>query len=214
MSIKSKTIAGAAALSMVIGGVGVATAGAANAATPSCGPTCVTYFTQHQGKGAVLDVYKRVAKVGQKIILWPPSNIDPAQDFVYMAQGTVNHFFRLGLVSAALKLHYGRDQAFELEYAPYGVGTGLCVGVGTTAKNLTQVSLQMCGASSKSLWVEDSADASGGFEPLINGSNNNFSHPFVMTSHAGNQVITYQLGKFSDGTVSDHQMWAPWFGVL
>ena len=50
------------------------------------------------------------------------------------------------LVSSAVELHYGsglgtatgpngfpNDPAFELEYTPYGVGSGLCVGVAWTA---------------------------------------------------------------------------------
>jgi len=211
MSIKSKILAGATALS-VIGGLGVAATGNANAVTPPCGSTCRAYFTEGLGPGAVLDVWKRTAEVGQKIILWTPSNNDPAEDFSYYRQGTVADFYALGLVPAALALHYSYDFAFELEYTPYGRPTGLCVAVGPEAANLTQVTLQNCGMANRAIWVKDSADAQGPFMPLINGSNTNFSQPSVMTNHAGT-VITYRLQRFSDGTIYDNQMWNYAVGV-
>jgi len=216
MSIKRKVLAGAAALSLIgglIGGLGLAAASGARAATPPCGSDCRAYSTEGRGTGAVTSVFKRVIKPGQKIILFRPSNTDPAQDFTYYRQGTVHAFYKAGLVSAALNLHYRHDHAFELEYTPFGVPTDLCVGVGSTAGDLTPVTLQWCGASAKTVWVMDRADASGGYEPLINGSDTNFSHPFVLTDQGGS-LITLRLEKFSDGTVFDTQMWAYLTGVL
>ena len=79
-------------------------------------------------------------------------------------------------MSSAVELHYGAglglperpdcrgngfpdDPAFELEYTPFGVGSGLCVGVASTAAQGTKVSLQPCGASSKTVWIVDTLDS-------------------------------------------------------
>ena len=166
---------------------------------------------------------RQSARVGQPIILYRTSNTDLAEDFTISFQGTVADFFAAGLVSAALDLHYAKDWAYEIQYSPNGVGSGLCVGVGSTAVNLTPVSLQPCGASAKTVWVVDSANTIKGFYvPLINGSDTNFSHPYVL-HYPGNgyptdvprpQLNTYTLQTYSNGTVFDNEMWGANFGVL
>ncbi len=61
------------------------------------------------------------------------------------------------------------------------------------------------------------------FVALINGSNRNFSHPFVL-NYPGNgaapwdrprtQLTTGTLTSFSDGTVFDNQLWSAFFGTF
>ena len=246
MSVKSKVLAGAAALSLV-GGLGTASlvsAGAANAITPSCGNNCLDIFSHNFGTFAhpnfVMDVYKQGQKVGQPIILFRTSNSDPAEDFTVADQGTVHDFFLAGLVSAAFNLHYGggsviggvqapNDEAFEFEYAPFGADTGLCVGVGATAVSGTPVNLQPCGVSAKTVWVVDTLDSPFTISvPLINGSDTNFSHPFVLTYPASGyptdqprpQLFTANITGEANGggpilgTVDDNQLWAADTGVL
>ena len=213
MSIKSKVIAAAAALTL-IGGVGAAGAMSASAATPSCGPNCIDVFSKQFGTfghpAFVLDAIHGTSKPGTKIILFRTSNSDPAEDFTLGNQGTVSDFFQANMVSAAVNLHYGcnfnanegvcgnasfpNDFAFELEYAPFGVDSGLCAGVAATAMQNEGVTLQPCGITSKTVWIADLALNRGqhadscitnplyfGEIPLINGSDTNFSHPFVLT---------------------------------
>jgi hypothetical protein len=234
MSLKSKLLAGAAALTLAggVGAAGLATAGAANAATPSCGNSCIDIFSHDFGTIAnpqfLLDTYKRGQNVGQPIILFRASNSDPALDFTVADQGTVADFITAGLASKALGLHYAGEEAFEVEYAPYGADTGLCMGLAATAVQGEKVSLQPCGVSSKTVWVWD-VDIDGtqnpGFSiPLINGSDTNFSHPFVLTYPAGSyptdmprpQLYVSNLTGFSGtgpippsslGVVSDTQLW-------
>jgi hypothetical protein len=226
MSIKSKLLAAAATLT-VAGGLGTAGALSASAATPSCGHHCIDIFSRefgtHRHPNFVLDVWRQSARVGQPIILYRTSNTDKAEDFTVANQGTVSDFYQAGLVSAALNLHYANDQAYEFEYSPDGVGSGLCVGTLSTAANRTPVVLVPCGASAKSIWVVDSQDAIGhGYVPLINGSDTNFSHPYVL-HYPGNafptdtprpQLNTYQLQKYSNGSVFDNELWGADFGVL
>ena len=96
-----------------------------------------------------------------------------------------------------MDLHYGGGSvvraarrtadhpAFEIEYAPYGVSSGLCVGVCSTAARATRWPSSRAACTSKTVWIVDALDpnfgAHSGFVPLINGSNTNFSHPFVLT---------------------------------
>jgi hypothetical protein len=222
MSIKSKVLASAATLTLV---GGVATAGvlgtsvSANAATPSCGASCVDIFSQefgqHHDPAFLLDVYQQKIKIGQPVILFRESNGDPAEDFRAEFQGTVADFYAASMVTAAFALHYGcippvagphntdsgaanfpdclgstdvalNDPAFEIEYTPNGQFSGLCVGVANTAVQEEGVTLQECGASSKTVWAIDLFDNVfdtffTGYAPLINGSDTNFSQPFVLT---------------------------------
>jgi hypothetical protein len=250
MSFKSKMLAGAATLAL-IGGVGTAGALSAAAATPSCGHDCIDIFSRafgtHQTPGFVLDVLRQGARVGQPIILFRTSNTDAAEDFVPSIQGTTADFFAAGLVSSAVALHYGciaganfpncgvtgvDDPAIELEYAPFGVDSGMCVGLAATAVAKEGVTLQPCGVSAKTVWILDINDSPATFEhgyiPLINGSDSNFSHPFVLT-YASNafptdkprsQLFVSNLTGFSHGpgtpigSVSDFQLWGANFGVL
>jgi hypothetical protein len=79
--------------------------------------------------------------------------------------------------------------AFEIEYAPFGVNSGLCMGVAATAFQGEGVTLQPCGVSAKTVWILDFFDNTPNLLapaqqpgiPLINGSDTNFSHPFVLT---------------------------------
>jgi hypothetical protein len=257
MSIKSKVLATAATLALV-GGVGTAgvlgTAATANAATPSCGNTCVDIFSQefghHHTPNYILDVYQQHIRIGQPIILYRSSNNDPAQDFRLEFQGTVSEFYDGGLVSSAFALHYGcvpgddfnscygldetfDDPAFEIEYTPDGVDSGLCVGVASTATQEEGVTLQECGASSKTVWAVDVYDQPIEsfflhYYPLINGSDTNFSQPFVLTYPQSGyptdkprpQLQVDNLSGYTTGfppiinypSIDDNQMWGADFG--
>jgi hypothetical protein len=254
MSFKSKMLAGAASLALV-GGVAAVGGMSASAATPSCGHSCIDVFSRqfgtHHSPNFVMDVFRQGAKVGQPIILFRSSNADPAEDFTVSFQGHVSDFYAAGLVSSAVNLHYGGgvacashdsdgncvaspdEPAFELEYAPYGVDSGLCVGTATTAIQNEGVTLQPCGVSSKTVWILDTFDKSfpaffTGYFPAINGSDTNFSHPFVLTYPSNGyptdrprpQLQVRNLTGFSNGigqvvgTVINTQLWGADFGVL
>jgi hypothetical protein len=248
MSMKSKVFAAAAALTLV-GGVGAAGTMAASAATPSCGHTCIDVFNRdfstHTNPSFVLDVFKQGERVGQPVILFRQSNGDPAEDFTISYQGQVSDFLAAGLVGQNVALHYGGgcellvpadtppcqvfypdDFAFEVEYAPYGVNSGLCVGVAATAVNGSDVSLQPCGVTAKTVWIQDVDNATGfsdSYAPYINGSDTNFSNPYVLDyPHNGYptdlprpQLITNQLElNAHHDIVQVTQEWSANFGIL
>jgi hypothetical protein len=248
MSIKSKVFAATAALTLV-SGVGAVTALPAGAATPSCGHFCLDLFSREFGTHAhpnfVQDVWRQGANLGQPVILFRTSNTDPAEDFVVSFQGLTSEFFAAGLVGPGVAMHYGctiaefgsctfgvDDPAFETEYAPFGVNSGLCVGVATTAFQNEKVTLQPCGVSGKTVWILDINDSPAtiehGYVPMINGSDTNFSHPFVLTYPKNGfptdkprpQLMVQNLTGFSHGigtpigSVNDNQLWSANLGVL
>jgi hypothetical protein len=247
-----------------VGTAGVLSAGTASAATPSCGIACVNVFSYdfgtHASPNFTVDVLRQGERVGQPIILFRTSNFDPALDWTVSFQGTVADFFAAGLVSSSLALHYGCIAgvnfpncpfniagfnfpgaassdllAFENQYAPFGVDSGLCLGVAATATAGEGVTLQPCGVSAKTVWVLDTLDQSfttawaHGYIPLINGSNTNFSQPFVLTypnqsfptDKPRPQLVVTNLTGFSFhvgnlfGTgANSNQLWGATFGEL
>jgi hypothetical protein len=258
MSIKSKALATAAALTLVSGAgmAGALSAGTASAATPSCGFGCVDIFSHqfgtHHSPNYVVDVLRQGEKVNQPVILFRTANFDPAEDWTVSFQGTTADFYAAGMVSAAVALHYGciptinfpdcygqtsvaiNDPAFEIEYAPYGVDSGLCMGVAATAIQEEGVTLQPCGVSGKTVWIADIFDSPStlfnGYVPLINGSDTNFSQPYVLTYPSSGfptnmprpELEVDNITGFSQGfppgpelgTVQDNQLWGADFGVL
>jgi hypothetical protein len=262
MSIKSKVLAAAATLTLVsgVGAAGALTAGSASAATPSCGIACVNLFSYQFGTHAspnyTVDVLRQGEKVGQPIILFRTANYDPALDWTFSIQGTVADFFAAGLVSSAVALHYGciatvnfpncpfnvtsasgpgtSDYlAVENQYSPFGVESGLCMGVAATAFNDEGVTLQPCGVSSKTVWILDTLDQqfttawAHGYIPLINGSDTNFSQPFVLT-YPGSGIPTdkprpqlfvsnltgfsFHVGNLFGTGANSNQLWGATFG--
>jgi hypothetical protein len=218
MSIKKKVLAVAATMTMV-GGVSAMGLLPAMATTPSCEDNCVTGFSADFGPQFVIDVLRQGEKAGQPVILFHNSYNDPAEDFTYSDEGSVDDFYTAGLVSEGLDFNYGNEEAYELEYSPYGVDSGLCTGVATTAANGTPVVLEPCGVSSKTVWVVDTNDTSLldrlSAVPLINGSDTNFTHPYVLhypgtgypTDMPRPQLNTYQLQEYSDSTVFSNELW-------
>jgi hypothetical protein len=249
---KSKILAAASTL-LLLGGAGAAgalSAGTASAATPSCGSTCTnTYPLEYSGEQQnapvnVLDVFRQGEKAGTPVILFRSSNADPAEDWTITSQGDASDFYAAGLLSGAMAKTYGcvqgtgqwdfpscsgaeNDTAWELQYSPYGVDSGLCLGVAATAVSGEDVALEPCGATSKSVWVEDTVtndhSPAGQFFVAINGSGTNFSNPVVLTYPSSAnpvdkprvQLTVQSLGQFSQANFdNDNQLWTAFTGVL
>ena len=125
------------------------------------------------------------------------------------------------------------DPAFEIEYTPDGVDSGLCVGVASTAVQEEDVTLQECGASSKTVWAVDVFDQPIEsfflhYYPLINGSDTNFSQPYVLTYPQSGYptdkprplLQVDNLSGYTTGfppilnypSIDDNQMWGADFG--
>jgi hypothetical protein len=225
MSVKAKFAAGAATFAMVGGGLGMAGTLTASAATPSCGNSCVSLYTQKFGTRDYVDVYQQRAAAGQPSILFQGSNSDPALDFTLAYEGSVNSFYKKGLVSKAFAKTYGSDDAYEFQYSPYGRNSGFCLSTwpGVAPQPGYKVRLETCGKYSSSVWAVDEANETSNhkYAPLINGATDSFSNPEVLNYPAGNptdmprpQLNVQPENTYSDGTVFDNQMWAQKVGVI
>ena len=187
MSLKRKARTVAAAL--IVGGVSAFATQAASAATPACGPTCLSVFSSELGTYAspnfVEHVFGGRARVGTPTGLTTASSSDPSEDFINPHPGTVADYYALGLVSAAVDRQFGSLTASQLEYTPEGIPSGLCVGIATEPYPGEAVSLQSCSIPGRTVWIIDTADspatASAGLFPIVSGATRDFAHPFTMT---------------------------------
>jgi hypothetical protein len=126
-------------------------------------------------------------------------------------QGTVADFVAAGLMNQSMDLHWANDEVYEIDYAPDYTYTGECLGTSSSNGGGGSVSLQPCGETAATLWVADTADASGRALPLINGNNNNFSHPYALeASSPGTQLTSNEL----EAPIPPSQEWGTIFGVL
>jgi hypothetical protein len=123
-----------AVTTLAVGCVSAATALTATAATPACGPHCLSVFSKELGTyknpGVVEDVLDGVARIGQPSVLTPSNGANPSEDFIPIAK-PVAAFYKDGMVSAKANQHYSHLKASQIEYAPDGKRTGLCVGLAT-----------------------------------------------------------------------------------
>jgi putative Ig domain-containing protein/IPT/TIG domain-containing protein len=229
MSIRSKILVGAATVTLV-GAAALAGAGSANAETPACGATCVE-FSAASNSQLILDDPGSITATGTPITTFPPSVTNPAEDFIVQSPELVIDYYQAGLVTAAVALHYGCDPGvdfvtcganqaddlgFELQFAPGGAPTGQCVGVAATAVAGEHVTLQPCGVSGKTLWIVNSTTSvTAATGPLVNGSDTNFSNPYVLTTtstSSGGALETENLENLSD--VPNDQLWSAHTGPL
>jgi hypothetical protein len=249
MSIKSKVLATAATLT-VVGGVlaaGTIGAGPARAETPSCGAFnffCIDVFSKqfgtHKDPGFLMDVFQQGARVGQPIILFRVSSGDPALDFTVddlinpktFSPYTVKQLAAMGVPFAAVTAsEYANSPAVEFEYSPYGVNSGLCVGLATGGASPTQgegVTLENCGVTTGTLWIINASNPiqafTGGYTALINGANANFSHQYALTYPTNGyptdeprpQLYVHTVETFSQGYpyIVTNQLWGADFGTV
>ena len=198
MSFKRK--ARTVATALVVGGVSIIATQAASAATPACGPNCLSVFSSELGTYAspnfVEHVFGGTARVGTPTGLNTASSSDPSEDFINPHPGTVADYYEMGMVSAAVNRHYGTLTASQLEYTPDGIPSGLCVGIATDPFQGEPLSLQSCTVPGRTVFIIDTADSPGtaavGLFPIVSGATRDFAHPFTMSypSHVDTAATT------------------------
>ncbi len=227
MSIKDKLCVVAAALT-VVGGVGLVETLSASAATPACGAPCISIFSRELGTyaqpGPVEDVLDGLAQVGQPVILKaPPSASDPSQDTIPHRR-PVADWYADGMVSAAANAHYGSLPGVQIEYAPFGIPSALCVALAHVAHQNEGLSLQPCSVPNLTIWVldtPDSASTAPAWFPIVNASTTDFRRPFAMSllpdeiasDHQLLQILVRHLQFLTNGkSLPDRQLWGAHFG--
>ena len=223
MSI-SRTMLGFVAALTALGCVAATATLPATAATPACGAHCVSIFSKELGSYAAPGVVESVlggqATVGAPSVLEPASASASSEDWMPLS-GLVSDFYAEGLVSAEVNSHYGSERATQLEYAPFGIGTGLCTGLASVAYQNEGLSLVPCN-SAQTVWILDVADSSApGYFPIVSGSTTDFSHPFAMdlpqdevaSDQQTLQIHVRHLQFLGDEkTLPDRQLWGAHFG--
>jgi len=199
----------------------------AGAATPACGLECGSVFSRELGTydrpGVVEAIHRGLARVGQPVILKQASSADPSQDIVpHLAP--VSKFHEDGLVSAAVNDRYGDLLAVQQEYAPYGDGTELCVGLAGSPYQHQPLTLQPCGVSARTVWIIDTPDSHvEGYFPIVNAGTTTFERPFAMNIRrdeieSGNKTLHIRLARLqflgAAKTLPDTQLWGFKQGVL
>lgn len=228
MSIKSRLLLAAATLTL-IGSVPAVVALSASAATPACGERCVSIFTPEFGTRAdpqfVEAVLDGEAKVGQPLILRRASSSDSSEDLI-PALRRVTDFFADGMVSAEVDRHYGELFAAQIQYAPFGVISGLCVGIARPALSNQALTLQPCSVPGTTVWIAASVHspetAPDEYFPLVNASTRNFTRPIAMdyphnahpTDEPATPIRVRHLKTNGPGPVPALQLWGLRPGVL
>jgi len=98
--------------------------------------------------------------------------------------GHVSDFYAAGMMSAEAESHYGSLRATQIEYAPSGVRTGLCVGLMTVAYQNEGLTLQPCNLPAVTVWILDFPDSPAtapAWFPIVNASTTDFQRPFAMS---------------------------------
>lgn len=191
-----------ALVAVSLGAVGV-TAGSAGAADQSsqltigCRGTCFSLYSQRLGTGtsmnAVLpDETGTGGRAGRKINMLDGGIGRPSGEFTASLIGRVYQFCGSDVhdfypPASYLCTHEWNDWVFEAAWSPYGIQSGLCVGVGTAGEDGESVTLRPCGRSAHTLWIAGRANGTGScrtpgnYCPWISGADFNFRRPFVLT---------------------------------
>jgi hypothetical protein len=198
-------------------------------ATPACGNECFDLSNLAFGPGEIqsADVPGDTGvggKVGQDINLRYATDSSPNEDFSGGYVGTVAQLCNENELSPYICNNYGPSSViqgdfpvYESDWSPYGNQSGLCVGVSRPAFANQNVSLQPCGASNATFWVEDLNNAHIGYAPFLNGSDTYFTHPLVLTvvsgPKIGRRLRLERLNLLTDNFVANEQMFTLSFGV-
>jgi hypothetical protein len=227
LSTRRKVVAAAATLTMA-GAVGAATS-PANAATAECGPGCISVFSSELGTYADVNAVEAVlgggaAQLGQPVGLKQVSGTDPAEDFRpggATGGGKVSDFYADGMVSAEANDHYEQLDAVQQKYAPFGVETGMCVGVARVAQN-EALTLQPCDVPGTTVWIVHPVPESTtpGYFAIVNAATSDFRRPFAMhlprNEVASGEPLQMRLRhlqyRAGDGTLPPRQIWGAVFG--
>jgi hypothetical protein len=190
-------------------------------ATPACGAQCFDLSSLVLGTRYIQNAYVAGdhgtgGKVGQDLNMHLASNGRPNEDFTGALVGTLGTYCgnQISSTSYVCVNYPSSYPVFESNWSPFGNESGLCAGVASAGVNNETVTLQVCGASGRTLWVGDlakSVTVSGSlYTPWVNGADPNLSHPLVLTvvpgtSHPENLLRLERLNLLTGSTVLDTQ---------
>jgi hypothetical protein len=230
MSITRKMWAALATLTLCsVSAAATLSVTAATAATPACGMSCLSIFSKELGNpqqpGPVEDILDGAATPGQPVILKQASGSDSSEDTLprSVGSGLVSDFYAAGMVSADANSHFGSLRAVQIEYAPMGIRSGLCVGLASARPHENEgLTLQPCSVPGVTVFILDFAVSPAmGYFAIINAATTDFDHPFAMSLNPDELASDHQLLQIlvrrlqfraDETTVPDSQLWGAHFG--
>ncbi len=227
MSLKSRLLMCSAGAALAAGVV-TASPLSAGAATDACGTSCISVFNRglgtHEQPNIVETILGGKAKAGTPVVLAPVAPGDPSQDTIPELR-SVKAYYDAGLISPEVYNRWAGFPAVQIQYAPLGVKSGLCVGLDSAPRQGQGLTLQPCSVSSRTVWILDSTGASspdGSFFSIINSSTTNISRPYAMDyagpapAGATPEPIRVRHLQFTgrDRLLSDRQVWSVVGGSL
>jgi hypothetical protein len=213
----------------------------AGASTTTCGSGCTSPSVESLGTSKYLEVSSLGSPPSEEsngtpatVAMAAASTTNSAEDWTTVSEGTVAAAIGAGIVNAALGFNYGGDQTIELQYAPDGVTSNLCLAEGspTNQEDVTSeyttlpVTLVQCGTSGGSLWIPDTNNnqETPGYDDLINcggvvsntwstslsgwsgTATNAYAEPGVLAVTSSSKVVVAALSVVGTG-VSQTEMW-------
>ncbi len=197
-------------------------------ATPACSTNCFNLSNLAFGPNYIQSAnvpgdYGAGGKTGDTIGLSYATDSSPNEDFTGGYVGSVAQLCSEDQLSPYICNTYGRYSpyhglwpVYESNWSPYGNETDFCAGVAKAATEGEDVTLQPCGVSGATFWVADQANAHIGYTPWLNGADNTFTHPLVLTAvpYGNGQILRLErLNLLTGGFVQNEQMWTMTFGV-
>jgi hypothetical protein len=222
-----KALAATAVAATLAAGLGAAGPAAALAsagprisnATTVCGDLCFDLSSELLGTSMIENAHKG----GPDLNLRRAGDARTNEDFVAGLIGDLgdycpndgDHGTGLSADSYVCVTYPASWDVFEANFAPDSNETGLCAGV--AVRSVPQpLTLQPCGASTRTLFVGDAANGSGGacgalgvYCPWISASDRYLSHPLALavdtgSHHPANQLVLRREDT-SGGVVPDYQ---------
>jgi hypothetical protein len=197
-------------------------------ATPACANNCfnlssLTYGYDEIQSAVIKHDNGTGGKVGTAMALTRATDSSPNQDFTGGFVGTVAQLCGESQLSPYICNNYGPTSeiegdfpVFEGDWSPFGNQSGLCVGAAKPVVPGENVTLQRCGQSDATFWVADLNNSHIGYTPWLNGADNSFTHPLVLTvvrCKSGKRLRLHSLNLLTGNYVPNEQMWTMTFGV-
>jgi hypothetical protein len=202
--------------------------GSAGASTTVCGDECTSPSVQSLGTGYVLTAQGSSAGSSVKL---STSTTSETTDWTIMSEGYVYNAVNAGVLSSKLNMQQTNADLIEMEYAPDGVPSDLCVANTAAPTNLDTfenptlaVALEPCGVTAQSLWIIDenceldtycdliNAGYEGSYSYLASTSNaedeitSPFAEPEVLTASSSGALSLAPLAEIG-GNVPASQAW-------
>ncbi len=201
----------------------------------ACAGACMSLYSRQLGAAVTMNAHVpgdrgTGGRAGGIVNVHLARNNRPNEDFTPMVIGRVGQLCGTDAHDFFAPASYAcqNDQSFwvfEAQWSPFGNESGLCAGLAVAEVAGENVTLQHCGASTRTLWIGDRANGRGGdcrypgnYCPWISGTDPGSADPLALTldSTAKRPADQLRVRPLSlSGTIaSDSQEFAYFWGPV